>query len=65
LSKTGGIAGYFKEFANEVSVKDKLKLRCQNVKLFLREPLDREEVCCFQLRSLTVNKLRAMASLLQ
>jgi hypothetical protein len=38
LSKTGGIASYFEEFANEASVKDWLKLRCQNVKLFLREP---------------------------
>jgi len=37
LSKTGGIASYFEEFENEVSVKDGLKLRCQNVKLFLRE----------------------------
>jgi len=38
LSKTGGIASYFEEFANEASAKDGLKLRCQNVKLFLREP---------------------------
>jgi len=26
-------------YSNEVSVKDGLKLRCQNVKLFLSEPL--------------------------
>ena len=38
LSKTTGIAGYFADFANEASVKDGLKLRCKNVKLFLREP---------------------------
>jgi len=38
LSKTAGIASYFEEFVNEASVKDGLKLRCQNVKLFLREP---------------------------
>jgi len=38
LSKIAGIASYFEEFANEASVKDGLKLRCQNVKLFLREP---------------------------
>ncbi|MCK4795595.1 MAG: hypothetical protein KAV87_68325, partial [Desulfobacteraceae bacterium] len=38
LSKTAGIASYFEEVANEASVKDGLKLRCQNVKLFLREP---------------------------
>ncbi len=29
---------YFADFANEVSAKDGLKLRCQNVKLFLRKP---------------------------
>ena len=39
LSKTTGIAGYFADFANEASVKDGLKLRCKNVKLFLCEPL--------------------------
>jgi hypothetical protein len=38
LSKTTGIASYFADFANEVSVKDGLKLRCQNGKLFLRKP---------------------------
>jgi len=38
LNKTGGIASYFEEFANEASVKDGLKVRCQNVKLLLREP---------------------------
>jgi hypothetical protein len=38
-SKTTGIAGYFADFASEVSAKDGLKLRCKNVKLFLREPL--------------------------
>jgi len=43
LSKTAGIASYFEEFANEASVKDGLKLRCQNVKLFLREPLVSED----------------------
>jgi len=37
-SKTTGIASYFEDFASEVSVKDELKLRCKNVKLFLREP---------------------------
>jgi len=36
-SKTTGIAGYFADFA------DGLKLRCKNVKLFLREPLDNTE----------------------
>ncbi len=39
-SKTTGIASYFEDFASEVSAKDGLKLRCKNVKLFLREPLD-------------------------
>jgi hypothetical protein len=39
LSKTAEIASYFEEFANEASIKDGLKLRCQNVKLFLRDPL--------------------------
>jgi hypothetical protein len=39
LSKIGGIASYFDEFENEASVKDGLKLRCQDVKWFLREPL--------------------------
>ncbi len=38
LSKTTGIASYFADFANEVSAKDGLKLRCKNVKLFLRRP---------------------------
>ena len=38
-SKTTGIASYFEDFASEVSAKDGLKLRCKNVKLFLREPL--------------------------
>jgi hypothetical protein len=38
-SKTTGIASYFADFASEVSAKDGLKLRCKNVKLFLREPL--------------------------
>jgi hypothetical protein len=37
-SKTTGIASYFEDFASEVSAKDGLKLRCKNVKLFLREP---------------------------
>ena len=37
-SKTTGIASYFADFASEVSAKDGLKLRCKNVKLFLREP---------------------------
>jgi len=38
-SKTTGIASYFEAFESEVSAKDGLKLRCENVKLFLREPL--------------------------
>jgi len=43
-SKTTGIASYFeanfiRSGASEVSAKDGLKLRCKNVKLFLREPL--------------------------
>jgi len=38
-SKTTGIASYFEAFESEVSAKDGLKLRCKNVKLFLREPL--------------------------
>jgi hypothetical protein len=38
-SKTTGIASYFADFASEISTKDGLKLRCKNVKLFLREPL--------------------------
>jgi hypothetical protein len=38
-SKTTGIASYFADFASEVSAKDGLKLKCKNVKLFLREPL--------------------------
>jgi len=38
-SKTTEIASYFADFASEVSAKDGLKLRCKNVKLFLREPL--------------------------
>ncbi|OEU45932.1 MAG: hypothetical protein BBJ60_03310 [Desulfobacterales bacterium S7086C20] len=42
LSKTAGIASYFEDFVNEASVKDGLKLRCQNVKLFLREPSGRK-----------------------
>jgi len=37
-SKTTGIASYFADFASEVSVKDGLKVRCKNVKLFFREP---------------------------
>jgi len=42
-SKTTGIASYFeanfiRSGASEVSAKDGLKLRCKNVKLFLREP---------------------------
>jgi len=37
-SKTTGIACYFEDFESEVSAKDGLKLRCENVKLFLREP---------------------------
>jgi hypothetical protein len=37
-SKTTGIASYFADFASEVSAKNGLKLRCKNVKLFLREP---------------------------
>ena len=40
-SKTTGIASYFEAFESEVSAKDGLKLRCENVKLFLREPLGR------------------------
>ena len=39
LSKATGIASYFDDFANEYRRKIRLKLRCQNVKLFLREPL--------------------------
>jgi len=38
LSKTTGIASYFADFANKASDKDSLKMRCQNVNLFLREP---------------------------
>jgi len=38
-SKTTGIVSYFEAFESEVSAKDGLKLRCENVKLFLREPL--------------------------
>ena len=41
-SKTTGIASYFADFASEVSAKDGLKLRCKNVKLFLREPLAKQ-----------------------
>jgi len=37
--KTTGIASYFVGFESEVSAEDGLKLRCENVKLFLREPL--------------------------
>jgi len=37
-SKTTGITSYFDAFESEVSAKDGLKLRCKNVKLFLREP---------------------------
>ena len=37
-SKTTGIVSYFEDFANEASAKDDLKRRCENVKLFLREP---------------------------
>ncbi len=42
-SKTTGIASYFaanyiRSGASEVSVKDGLKVRCKNVKLFFREP---------------------------
>jgi len=37
-SKTTGIARHFEAFESEVSAKDGLKLRCKNVKLFLREP---------------------------
>jgi len=37
--KTTGIASYFVGFESEVSAKDGLKLRCENVKLFLREPI--------------------------
>jgi len=37
-SKTTGIASYFEAFESEVSAKDGLKMRCENVKLFLREP---------------------------
>ena len=40
-SKTTGIASYFEDFASEVSAKGGLKLRCENVKLFLLEPLVR------------------------
>ena len=40
LSKTADIASYFEDFVNETSVKDGLKLKCQNVTLFLREPLN-------------------------
>jgi len=40
-NKTTGIACYFEAFESEVSAKDGLKLRCENVKLFLREPLSR------------------------
>ena len=40
LSKTADIASYFEDFVNEASVKDGLKLKCQNVKLFVREPLN-------------------------
>ena len=39
MSKSTRIASYFADFGNEASVKDGLKLRCKNVKLFLREPL--------------------------
>ena len=42
-SKTTGIASYFEAFESEVSAKDGLKLRCENVKLFLREPLPRRK----------------------
>ena len=38
-SKTTGIASYFEAFESEVSAKDGLTMRCENVKLFLREPL--------------------------
>jgi len=38
-SKTTGIASYFEAFESEVSAKDGLMLRCENGKLFLREPL--------------------------
>ena len=48
-SKTTGIASYFeanfiRSGASEVSAKDGLKLRCKNVKLFLREPLESDTV---------------------
>ena len=43
-SKTTGIAGYFADFASEVSAKDGLKLKCKNVKLFLREPLTQMKI---------------------
>ncbi len=36
--KTTGIASYFEAFESEVSAKDGLKVSCENVKLFLREP---------------------------
>jgi len=35
--KTTGIASYFEAFESEVSAKDGMKLRCENVKLFFRE----------------------------
>ena len=37
-SKTTVIVSYFEDFTNEASAKDELKRRCENVKLFLREP---------------------------
>jgi hypothetical protein len=37
-SKTKGIASYFEDFASEISAKDEQKVRCKNVKLFLRKP---------------------------
>jgi hypothetical protein len=33
-----GISSYFEAFAIELSAKDRLKLRCKNVKLFFSEP---------------------------
>jgi len=47
-SKTTGIASYFVGFESELSAKDGLKLRCENVKLFLREPLGCVQYCWFR-----------------
>jgi len=39
-SKTTGIASYFEDFESEVSVKDGLKVRCKNVKLFFSRAIE-------------------------